>query len=77
MKSLEAEWQHLRSNLTDEQAKDGRRCFYCGVLAVLDDVLRAGGRVHPEYVFARETEIRRALNLGATRESTPEPDQGA
>lgn len=34
MKTIESEWKSLKKNLTPEQQKDGRKCFYCGVLAV-------------------------------------------
>ena len=29
------EWDELQKHLTPEQQQDGRRCFYCGVLAML------------------------------------------
>lgn len=56
MKTIESEWRSLTKNLTPEQQKDGRRCFYCGVLAVAAYL--------PEEVLEKySVEIQKALTI--------------
>lgn len=64
--TIDMEWRDLRSHLTEEQAKDGRRCFYCGVLYLLDEFKELIPR---KYVRDLNEEIERVLIIAPTPSS--------
>ncbi len=36
--TLESEWEKFKKSITDDDNKDGRRCFFAGALAVLSEL---------------------------------------
>jgi len=63
--NIKSEWKKLQKHLTPEQQQDGRRCFYCGVLAILtsgelalDKKLAKSiyDEIRPELIFDAEKE---------------------
>jgi hypothetical protein len=57
---IETEWKALRRELSDEQAKDGRRAFYAGALMILD--LWARGKLNKGLAAGMTEEVDRVLH---------------
>lgn len=59
--AIEAKWKELRSELTPEQAHDGRKIFFCGVLLVLAWISEEGGVLQLEQIDDLNKQIKKEL----------------